>query len=83
MSADWCVYMLRCSDGTLYTGCTNNMESRLRTHNEGRGAKYTRSRRPCVLVYQEACLNRSDAARREYAIKQLSATAKKALIEQA
>jgi putative endonuclease len=77
---DWYVYMLRCNDGSLYTGCTNNLDARLKTHNQGKGAKYTRARLPCDLVYQEECGNRSDAARREYAIKQLSTAAKHKLI---
>ncbi len=77
---NWCVYMLRCNDGSLYTGCTNDLAARLKTHNQGKGAKYTRVRLPCDLVYQEACRNRSEAASREYAIKQLSAAAKHELI---
>jgi predicted GIY-YIG superfamily endonuclease len=76
------VYMLRCNDGSLYTGCTNDLDARLKTHNQGKGAKYTRSRLPCDLVYQEPCSNRSHAARREYAIKKLSAAAKHQLIDQ-
>lgn len=76
------MYMLRCGDGSLYTGCTNDLDARLKTHNQGKGAKYTRSRLPCNLVYQEPCSNRSEAARREYAIKRLSAAAKHQLINQ-
>ena len=49
----WQVYILRCADGTLYTGSTNDVEKRLAAHNAGRGAKYTRARRPCALVYVE------------------------------
>ena len=63
------VYILRCGDGTLYTGCTNDLPRRLQAHQSGRGAKYTRSRLPVELVYQEAVPDRSAALRREAAIK--------------
>ena len=63
------VYLLRCSDGTLYTGCTNNLDRRLAAHNAGKGTKYTRSRRPVALVYWEQAADRSAALRRESAIK--------------
>ena len=53
------VYLLRCADGTLYTGCTNDLDRRLAAHNAGKGAKYTRSRRPVVLVYREQAADRS------------------------
>ncbi|HFQ13714.1 MAG TPA: GIY-YIG nuclease family protein [Gammaproteobacteria bacterium] len=79
-ASQWYVYMLCCSDGSWYTGITTDPERRLRQHNGGsRGARYTRSRRPVRLVYQEACADRSSALRREYAIKQLPARAKRAL----
>ena len=65
------VYLLRCADGTLYTGFTNDLARRLAAHNAGRGAKYTRGRRPVELVYWESFSNKSSALRREYAIKQL------------
>ena len=65
------VYILRCGDGTLYTGCTNDLPRRLQAHQSGRGAKYTRSRLPVELVYQEAVPDRSAALRREAAIKRL------------
>lgn len=74
-------YILECSDGTLYTGWTNNLEKRLKDHNEGRGAKYTKARRPVVLVYQETFETKEEAMRREYAIKQLSREEKKKLIK--
>ena len=76
------VYLLRCADGTLYTGYTPDLSSRVRIHNgEGRGgAKYTRSRRPVVLVYFERYEEKGDALRREYAIKRLPKTAKEALV---
>ena len=74
------VYILRCGDGTLYTGCTNDLDRRLRAHQAGRGAKYTRSRRPVELVYREAVPDRSAALRREAAIKRMDRRAKLALI---
>ena len=74
------VYILRCGDGTLYTGCTNDLDRRLRAHQVGRGAKYTRSRLPVELVYREAVPDRSAALRREAAIKRMDRRAKLALI---
>ena len=74
------VYILRCGDGTLYTGCTNDLPRRLRAHQSGRGAKYTRSRLPVELVYQEAVPDRSAALQREAAIKRLDRRRKLALI---
>ena len=68
----WCVYILECADGTLYTGITNNLEKRIAAHNDGSGAKYTAARRPVTLAYQEECADRSTASRREYEIKSLS-----------
>lgn len=68
----WCVYILSCADGTLYTGATNDLENRLEVHNLGNGARYTRSRTPVTLIYSEACDSRSAALSREYAIKQLT-----------
>ena len=65
------VYMLRCGDGSLYTGSTNDVERRLKAHQSGRGAKYTRSRLPVELVYREEVQDRSAALRREAAIKRL------------
>lgn len=75
------VYILRCADGTLYTGCTNDLSRRLAAHNAGKGAKYTRSRRPVELVYREAVPDKSTALRREAAIKGLSRAEKLALIQ--
>ena len=69
MGSKFYVYILRCSDGTLYTGYTNDVECRLRTHNSGKGAKYTRSRIPCELVYVEEFNDKSSAMKREYFIK--------------
>ena len=68
----WWVYMLRCGDGSLYTGSTTDVARRVEAHRSGRGAKYTRSRPPVTLVYQEAQGGRSEALRREAAIKRLS-----------
>ncbi len=75
------VYIAACADGSLYTGCTTDVERRIRTHNAGRGAKYTRSRLPVALAYAEPAEDRSAALRREYAIKRLSHKEKLALIE--
>lgn len=68
----WFVYILRCADGTLYTGITTDLARRVEEHNTGKaGARYTRSRRPVVLVYSEVVENRSEASKREHAIKKL------------
>ena len=75
------VYLLRCADGTLYTGFTNDLARHLAAHNAGRGAKYTRGRRPVELVYWESFSNKSSALRREYAIKQLPRRQKLTLIQ--
>jgi putative endonuclease len=76
----WYVYIVRCSDGSLYTGITRDVESRVSLHNAGRGAKYTRARRPVELVYRETVGDRGAAVRRECAIKRLRPVAKKKLI---
>ena len=75
------VYLLRCGDGTLYAGFTNDLARRLAVHNAGRGAKYTRSRLPVELVYWENFSNKSSALKREYAIKRLSRAEKLSLIQ--
>lgn len=79
----WYVYILRCSDESLYTGIATDVERRVHEHNHSDrlGAKYTRPRRPVTLVYQEATENRAEAARREYAIKSLSRMEKEILIK--
>lgn len=74
-------YLLRCADGTFYCGWTNHLMERVRMHNEGRGAKYTRGRRPVELVYYEEFATRQEAMRREYAIKRLSRKDKQLLME--
>lgn len=75
-------YILECKDGTYYTGWTNNLEKRLKAHNSGLGAKYTRARRPVSLVYHEEFETKEEAMRREYAIKHMSREEKKKLILQ-
>ncbi len=79
--SNWFIYMVQCSDGTLYTGCTNDLEARLEAHNSQNGAKYTRGRTPVKLVYQEFCQNRSEAQQREHQIKQLTREEKLILCE--
>ena len=74
-------YILQCSDGTYYTGWTTDPERRLRQHNRGKGARYTRYRRPVRLVYVEEQPDRSSAMRREFKIKQMSRKAKGKLIK--
>lgn len=78
--ASWLVYMLECADGSLYTGVTNDMARRLEQHNDGSGARYTRSRRPVKLRYQETCADRSDALLRECSLRLLSRKEKEALV---
>ncbi len=73
-------YLLECADGTLYCGYTNDLERRVRTHNEGKGAKYTRSRLPVKVVYYETFQDKSEAMRREAQIKQMTREQKRALI---
>lgn len=75
-------YILRCCDGTLYTGWTNNLEKRVETHNAGRGGKYTHSRTPVELVYYETFETKQEAMSREAAIKKMSRKAKLTLINQ-
>ena len=74
------VYIVRCSDQTLYTGWTNHLEKRIEAHNAGKGAKYTKARRPEELVYFETFDNKGDALKREYQIKQLKRSEKEKLI---
>ena len=73
-------YILRCADGTLYTGWTNDIEKRLAAHNAGKGAKYTKPRLPVELVYFETHATKEEAMSREYEIKQLTRTQKEMLI---
>ncbi|WP_010235900.1 GIY-YIG nuclease family protein [Clostridium arbusti] len=76
------VYILKCSDGTLYTGYTNDLKNRLMVHNSGKGAKYTRGRLPVKIVYFETFKTKSEATKREYYIKQLSRVKKLKLIDE-
>lgn len=80
MEANWYLYILRCGDGSLYTGITTNPEKRLQTHRQGKGAKYTRGRGPLEIVYQELCGSRAEASRREWQIKQLTREQKEQLL---
>lgn len=80
MDKKWFVYILRCGDGSLYCGMTDDVLRRLETHRAGKGAKYTRGRGPLELVYSEACESYSAALRREYAIKKLKRPEKLRLI---
>ena len=79
-SIEWHIYVVRCADRTLYTGIARDLQARITQHNTGRGAKYTRSRRPVTLVYQEAAADRSAALRREHEIKRMAPQAKRALV---
>ena len=72
----WLVYLLRCSDESLYCGITNNLKNRLIAHNSGKGAKYTRSRRPVVLVGASFAMTKSDALKLEYRVKHVPAGSK-------
>ncbi|MDO5300909.1 MAG: GIY-YIG nuclease family protein [Tissierellia bacterium] len=76
------VYLLTCSDGTIYGGYTTDLKRRLRQHNDGRGAKYTRSRRPVTLSYVEETDSRSQGLKREYALKRLPRREKLRLIKE-
>lgn len=76
----WQLYILRCGDGTLYTGITDDLPRRLKAHRSGKGAKYTRGRGPLELVYREDCPDKSAALRREIAVKKLSRQEKLSLI---
>lgn len=83
VTSEWFVYLLRCADDNLYCGITTDLQKRLRQHNgelKG-GAKYTATRQPCQLVYSESLLNRSEASKREHAIKKLKKAQKLDLIQ--
>lgn len=75
-------YILECKDGSFYTGWTNNLEKRIKDHNDGKGAKYTKSRRPVALLYYETFETKEEAMRREYAIKHMTRLEKEKLISQ-
>jgi putative endonuclease len=78
---NWLCYLLRCADGTLYCGITNDIEKRIAAHNAGTAAKYTKARGPVELVFVETCLGRSAASKREMFIKKLSRLKKIELIQ--
>lgn len=80
MDKSWKLYILRCGDGTLYTGITTDVEQRFQAHCAGKGAKYTRGRAPLELVYTEECGSHSDALKRELAIKALPREEKQKLV---
>lgn len=82
MEKQWCVYILQCRDDTLYTGITDDLQRRLKAHESGRGAKYTRGRGPLILRYHETCEDHSAALRRECRIKALSRAEKLKMIEE-
>ena len=73
-------YIVKCSDGTFYTGWTNDLTRRMEAHNQGRGAKYTKARRPVTLIYYETFETKEEAMKRDYAIKRLSRKEKEELI---
>ena len=77
----WYLYILRCGDGTLYTGITTDVEGRLAQHRSGKGAKYTRGRGPLEVVYTEECENHSAALKRELAVKALPREEKEKMIQ--
>lgn len=81
--AAWIVYMLRCRDGSLYTGITNDLAKRLKVHAAGRASRYTRSRLPVAVVYQERQPTKSRALSREAAVKKLSKREKESLVAEA
>ena len=77
----WHLYILKCGDGTLYTGITNDLARREAQHNSGTASRYTRSRRPVKIIYQESCRNRSAALKKEYAVKSLTRKGKEDYID--
>ena len=81
MEKSWKVYILRCGDGSLYTGIAVNVQARLEIHRSGKGAKYTRGRGPLEVVYEEDCPDKSTALKRELAIKALAKEEKEKLIK--
>jgi UV DNA damage endonuclease len=83
LNGNWFVYLLRCADGSLYTGISKDVDRRFKQHNAGKASRYTRSRLPAVLIYQETQASRSDALKRELAIKALSSHEKEAMIRMA
>ncbi len=80
MEREWFVYIVRCADDTLYAGVATDTDARIAKHNDGTGAKYTRTRRPVELVYVESAVDRGAALAREHEIKKLTAEEKRRLI---
>lgn len=80
MEKAWFVYMLRCGDGSLYTGATNDLERRVKQHGAGKGARYTRARLPVKLVFHEPATGKSEALSREAKLKQLTRAQKLLLV---
>ena len=82
--SQWVVYIVKCNDETFYTGITNELERRLTEHNDStpnsKAARYTRARQPVELIYSEACTNRQEASKREFAIKKLRRRQKEELV---
>ena len=72
MEGNWSVYIVECSDGTLYTGISNNIDKRIKDHNSGTGSKYTKGRRPVKLLGKWDCADKSHASKMEYRIKALT-----------
>ena len=81
MGHDYCVYMLKCKDGSFYTGITNDLKRRLSAHESGKGAKYTRGRGPFALVYVKSFPTKSEALKEELRIKAMKRSEKQELIE--
>ena len=81
MKNHWHVYILRCIDGSLYTGITRDVKARLERHNEARGARFTRGRGPVRLIYSEECAGKSSALKREAEIKKWSRSGKERLVK--
>jgi putative endonuclease len=77
----WCVYFLRCGDGTLYAGITNDLDRRLTAHRSGRGARYTRGRGPLTLVHHEPARTKSAALKREHQLKRMRRSQKLAFLD--
>jgi len=77
----WSLYILKCGDGTLYTGITTDLDRRTEQHNNGTASRYTRSRLPVKVIHQEPCRGKSNALKKEYAMKQLSRAEKEAYID--
>jgi len=77
----WFLYMLKCSDASLYTGIAKDIEKRFKAHSSGKGARYTRTRLPLAIVYREPCQSRADALVREFNIKKLTPKRKQTLVE--